>query len=92
VGAALTTPGRCGTARRVGSGKQEGKVHARNQLKPLKFGAVLKPGGYGPVMECVTGNRADGSDPGELPGRCVVAGREVSVKVCGVAETMLQGW
>jgi hypothetical protein len=29
--------------------------------------------------------------PGELLGRYVVAGREVSVNVCGVTETMLQG-
>src|SRR6266508_3059591 len=31
VGAALTTPGRAGTARRAGSGKQDEKVYARNQ-------------------------------------------------------------
>jgi hypothetical protein len=30
--------------------------------------------------------------PGELLSRCVAAGREVSVKVCGVAGAMLQGW
>jgi hypothetical protein len=31
VGAALTTTGRVGTARRPGLGKQDGKVYARNQ-------------------------------------------------------------
>jgi Integrase core domain len=37
VGAALTTTGRVGTARRPGSGKRDGKVYERNQCsKPLK--------------------------------------------------------
>ena len=37
AGAALTTTGRAGTARRRGSGKQDEKVHERNQrLKPRK--------------------------------------------------------
>ena len=37
VGAALTTPGRAGTARWSGSGKRDGKVYVRNQrLTPLK--------------------------------------------------------
>jgi hypothetical protein len=31
VGAALTTPGRVGTARRCGSGQRDEKVYARNQ-------------------------------------------------------------
>ena len=36
VGAALTTPGRVGTARRCGSGQRDEKVYARNQcLTPL---------------------------------------------------------
>lgn len=36
VGAALTTPGRVGTARRRGSGQRDEKVYARNQcLTPL---------------------------------------------------------
>ena len=38
MGAALTKPGRAGTARRLGSGEQDGKVYeCRNQwLNPLK--------------------------------------------------------
>jgi hypothetical protein len=36
VGAALTTPGRIGTARRCGFGQRDEKVYARNQcLTPL---------------------------------------------------------
>ena len=36
AGAALTTPGRVGTARRCGSGQRDEKVYARNQcLTPL---------------------------------------------------------
>jgi hypothetical protein len=51
AGAAPTTPGRVGTARRLGSGKQDGKVYERrNQWwNPRKASAVPKPGGYGPV-------------------------------------------
>ena len=41
MGAALTTTGRIGTARRSGSGKQDGEVHeCRNQWwNPLKWTA-----------------------------------------------------
>jgi hypothetical protein len=50
VGAALTTPGRAGTARRSGSGKQDEKVYARNQRVRLrKRRAGPEPGGSGPV-------------------------------------------
>jgi hypothetical protein len=49
VGAALTTTGRAGTARRLGSGKQGGKVHERNQRQsPSSENRRLQPGGYGP--------------------------------------------
>jgi hypothetical protein len=43
VGAALTTPGRTGTARRSGSGKRDEKVYVRNQrLKaPQALGGEL---------------------------------------------------
>jgi hypothetical protein len=87
VGAALTTPGRVGTARRRGSGQRDGKVHARNQcLTPLNGppaqiwriwagrGAYLLPAGGG-----------------ELLGRHVITGREATVNVCGVAVAMPQG-
>ena len=41
VGAALTQPGRAGTARRRGSGERDGKVYARNQcLTPLNGNAA----------------------------------------------------
>jgi hypothetical protein len=49
VGAASTTPGRAGTARRSGSGKQGGEAYGcRNQWwNPLKTLDRLEPGGCG---------------------------------------------
>ena len=50
VGAASTTPGRAGTARRSGSGKQGGEAYGcRNQWwTPLKKSDRREPGGCGP--------------------------------------------
>ena len=49
VGAALTTPGRVGTARRCGSGQRDEKVYARNQCLTPLTDHQLKSGGYGLV-------------------------------------------
>ncbi len=60
VGAALTTPGRFGTARRAGSGKRDRTVcECRNQRwNPLKRMRRLEPGGCGPDSRaCPSGNR-----------------------------------
>jgi hypothetical protein len=49
VGAALTTPGRAGTARQRGSGKRDGEEYARNRrLKIPQNRTGPEPGGYGP--------------------------------------------
>jgi hypothetical protein len=49
AGAALTKPGRPGTARWGGSGERGGKEYARNRrYYVLHLGHRLKPGGYGP--------------------------------------------
>jgi len=86
VGAALTTPGRVGTARRCGSGQRDEKVYARNQcLTPLN----------GPPAQTWRIWAGRGAHPvlvgGELPGRHVITGREATVKVCGVTVAMPQG-
>ena len=48
VGAALTTTGRVGTARRSGSGKRDDEVYVRNQcLKASQDSLQLEPGGCG---------------------------------------------
>jgi hypothetical protein len=48
VGAALTTPGRVGTARRSGPGKRDGEVYVRNQrLNAPQATHQLEPGGWG---------------------------------------------
>jgi len=89
VGAALTTPGRFGTARRAGSGKRDGTVYeCRNQRwNPLKRMRRLEPGGSGPDSSA----RSPGSHGGRL-----LVGRgsrlqEATVKACGVAVARLQG-
>ena len=69
MGAALTTTGRVGTARRPGSGKRDGKVYeCRNQWSnPLKSMNRLQPGGYGPDSSARLGDGCSGdSEAGEL--------------------------
>ena len=89
MGAALTTTGRVGTARRPGSGKQDGKVHeCRNQwLNPLKrcTGSNLVDMGRAAVHVV--------SDSWErrLRRRFLMVGQEAPVKACGVTEARLQG-
>jgi hypothetical protein len=56
-------------------------------VKPLKMIRQLEPGGYG--LDC--GAHSLFMTGGELLGWFDVAGREVTVKVCGVAVTMPQG-
>jgi hypothetical protein len=87
AGAALTTTGRAGTARRRGSGKQDEKVHERNQwLKPRKSstGSNLADMGRGAV-------RDPRREAGSTPVPVGFAGEEATVKDCGVAVAMLPG-
>jgi hypothetical protein len=86
VEAALTTTGRTGTARRFGSGKRDREAYVRNQrLNAPQESQRLEPGGSGPRSSAhphdVWGTLWSGD----------VAGREATVKVCGVAVAMLQG-
>ena len=86
VGAAPTTTGRVGTARRLGPGKQDGEVHeCRNQWwNPLKWnvGSNLVDLGRSAVRACGGGQLRVG------PG---LAGPEATTKVCGVVVARLQG-
>jgi hypothetical protein len=88
AGAALTTTGRAGTARRPGSGKQGGKAYeCRNQWSnPLKSrtGSNLVDMGRCAVH---AGSQCGQATP-ELASR---AGEEATGKVCGVLVARLQG-
>jgi hypothetical protein len=87
AGAALTTTGRAGTARRCGSGKRDEKVYERNQrLKPRKrsTGSNLADMGRDAVRDR---RREAGSTPDPVG----FAGREATVKACGVTVAMLPG-
>jgi hypothetical protein len=87
AGAALTTPGRAGTARRSGSGKQDGKVYeCRNQWwNPLKSRTGSNLADMGRAAVHVH----------QLVGDFVVAligvGAKAALKVCGVGAARLQG-
>ena len=86
--AASTTTGQVGTARRPGSGKQDGEVYeCRNQWwNPLKWTAGSKPGGSGPVSS---------ARPSKVMGDSRVglglAGRKATMNACGVVVARLQG-
>jgi len=87
VGAALTKPGRVGTARRCGSGQRDEKVYARNQcLTPLN-------GPPAQIWRIWAGRGAHllPAGGGELLDRHVMTGREATVKACGVTVAMPQG-
>jgi hypothetical protein len=87
AGAALTTTGRAGTARRRGSGKQDEKVHERNQrLKPRKSSTGSNLADMG--RDAVRDRRREA---GSTPVPVGFAGEEATVKVCGVAVAMLPG-
>jgi hypothetical protein len=89
VGSSPDNAGTCQDYRmvRVRQASGEGVREEPAFVKPLKMIRQLKSGGYGldggahPLF--MTG--------GELLGWIDVAGREVTVKVCGVAVTMPQG-
>ena len=77
-----------GTARRLGSGKRDGKVYVRNQrLKPLKCAHQLEPGGSG---------LGGGACPVLVAGNSLAvfmsSVREATRKVCGVLVAMPQGY
>ena len=87
AGAALTTPGRVGTARRCGSGQRDEKVYARNQCltplngPPAQIWRIWAGCGAYPLP---SGGRG-------TPGGDVLSRREAMVNVCGVAVAMPQG-
>ncbi|MCA1705246.1 MAG: hypothetical protein LC808_19115, partial [Actinobacteria bacterium] len=86
TGAALTKPGRVGTARRPGSGKQDGTVYERNQrVNPLKTSAGSNLVDVGRIA--VHAREA----PGRLRSRFVLVDEEAVGKDCGVPTAMLQG-
>ena len=89
MGAALTTTGRVGTARRPGSGKRDGEVYVcRNQWwNPLKWTDRLEPGGYGPVSSARPAMLGAGDSESGLG----LAGPEAMGKACGVPVARLQG-
>ncbi len=88
VGAAPTTTERVGTARRPGSGKQDGEVYeCRNQWwNPLKWnvGSNLVDLGRSAVRARRRRRRA-------TPRRSWIGRPEATVKDCGVAVARLQG-
>jgi len=85
--AAPTTTGRAGTARRLGSGKQDGKAYVRNQRQKAPQETLqLKPGRSG------LGSSAHPHRTARRTPRPVdVAGLEATVNACGVTVAMLQG-
>ena len=89
VGAAPTTTGRVGTARRPGSGKQDGKVYELQEpvVEPPQGQNRLQSGGYGPDSSARPGECLGGDSV--LPRSCV--GKEAMGKACGVPVAMLQG-
>jgi hypothetical protein len=87
VGAALTTTGRTGTARRSGSGKRDEEVYVRNQcLKAPQSSRQLESGGSG--LGCDAHPQQLG---GELLGRKQVAASEATLNACGVGVARSQG-
>ena len=89
MGAAPTTPGRAGTARRPGPGKQDGKAYeCRNQWwNPLKSFNRLEPGGSGPGQQCAASRQYRRGD--SVAALC--RRREATGKACGVPVARLQG-
>jgi hypothetical protein len=90
--AALTTPGRASTARWPGSGKRDGKAYVRNQwLNAPQESHQLQPGGSGLDCSAHPIGMAKSVAGRGTPGPVDVAGREATVKACGVAVAMMQG-
>ena len=87
MGAALTTTGRAGTARRLGSGKQDGKVYeSRNQWSnPLKARTGSNLVDMGRDAAHVR------QEARMTPSSMNRVGKEAMRKVCGVPMAMLQG-
>ena len=89
AGAAPTTTGRVGTARRPGSGKQDGTVQVGlNQWwNPLKREHRLEPGGSGPgSSSAVVEVAGDRLRSGAMP-----SGRRATEKACGVSVAKAAG-
>jgi hypothetical protein len=87
VGAALTTTGRIGTARRSGSDKRDETVYVRNQRSNTSQTSLqLEPGGSG-----LGGNAHPLQLGGELLGWKEIFTSEATLNACGVGVAMLQG-
>ena len=87
VGAAPTTTGQAGTARRSGSDKQDGKVYVRNQRLNASQ-AQTTSSNLADVGWVAARTR---TVCGELLGPVAPAGTEATLKVCGVGVARSQG-
>jgi hypothetical protein len=88
IGAALTTTGRIGTARRSGSGKRDETVYVRNQRSNTSQTSLqLEPGG-----SRLGGNAHPLQLGGELLGWKEISISEATLNACGVSVAMLQGY
>ncbi len=83
--AALTKPGRPGTARRVGFGERDQTVYVRNQQERSVSVAPAQIWWIWAGMQCTT------TVWWSTPKPAWRAGGEATVKVCGVAVAMLPG-
>ena len=90
MGAASTTTGRAGTARRLGPGKRDGEVYeCRNQWwNPLKRCAGSNLVDVGRYCSASVASWCEGTDSGVDGGN---VGLEVTVNVCGVAVAWAAG-
>ena len=90
MGAASTTSGRVGTARRSGSGKQDGEVYeCRNQWwNPLKRCTGSNLADQGRYCSVSVSSCCEVADSGVDTGK---AGPEVTVKACGVTVARAAG-
>jgi hypothetical protein len=90
VGAASTTTGRAGTARRLGPGKRDGEVYeCRNQWwNPLKRCAGSNLVDMGRYCSASVASWSEGTDSGVDAGK---VGPEGTVNACGVAVAWAAG-
>jgi len=90
MGAASTTTGRVGTARRPGSGKRDGEVYeCRNQWwNPLKRSTGSNLADQGRYCSASVTSRSEAIGSGVGGGK---VGPEVTVKACGVAVARAAG-
>jgi len=87
VGAAPTTTGRIGTARRSGSGKQDGKVYVRNQCSKASQERTTSSNLADMGWVATRARTLCWATPGAVE----VAVREATPKACGVGVARSQG-